>query len=86
MYSDKRFVFLKSGVRDEGKAKGAMHFLMDSFIRKYAGEKKVLDFGGSSVESVARFYKSFGALDYVYLQIEKKSIFKLIKWIKSLKF
>ena len=86
MYSDERFVFLKSGVTDDGKTKGAMHFLMDSFIQQHAGKKKGLDFGGSSVESVARFYKNFGALDYVYLQIEKKSIFKLIKWVKSLKF
>lgn len=86
MYSDERFVFLKSGVSDKGKATGAMHFLVDAFIQKYAGEKKILDFGGSSVESVARFYKSFGALDCVYLQIEKRGIFKLIKWIKSLKF
>jgi hypothetical protein len=86
MYSDERFVFLKSGVTDEGKAKGAMHFLMDSFIQAHSKEKKILDFGGSSVESVARFYRSFGAVDYVYLQIEKKSVFKLIKWIKSLKF
>lgn len=86
MYSDDRFVFLKSGVTDEGKTKGAMQFLMNAFIEKHAGQKKMLDFGGSSVETVARFYKSFGAVDYVYLQIEKKSIFKLIKWIKSLKF
>lgn len=85
MYSDGSFVFLKSGVTEEGRAKGAMHFLMDAFIQRYAGEKKTLDFGGSSVESVARFYKSFGAIDCVYLQIEKNSIFKLIKWVKSLK-
>lgn len=85
MYSDGRFVFLKSGVTNEGRGAGAMHFLMDAFIQRYAGQQKVLDFGGSSVESVARFYKNFGAIDYVYLQIEKKGIFKLIKWMKSLK-
>lgn len=86
MYSNSRFVFLKSGVTDQGRGKGAMHFLIDHFIHTHSGEENVLDFGGSSVESVARFYKSFGAIDYVYLQLEKKNILKLIKCMKSFKF
>jgi hypothetical protein len=85
MFCDGRFVFLKSGVTNLGKMKGAMHFLIASFIEAHAGNKKVLDFGGSSVESVARFYRSFGAIDCVYLQVEKNSIFKLIRRIKSFK-
>ncbi|HSH65976.1 MAG TPA: hypothetical protein VLB84_09305 [Bacteroidia bacterium] len=86
MYSDNRFVFLKSGVTEQGKMKGAMHFLIDNFIKEYSNMNKMLDFGGSSVESVARFYKSFGAKDYVYLQLENKKISKLVRWIKSFKF
>ncbi len=88
LYSDKRFVFLKSGVTEEGRTSGAMHFLMDHFIRMHSNKADILDFGGSSVESVARFYRSFGASDCVYLQLEKKRFFKLLKimkWIKSFK-
>ena len=85
MFSDNRFIFLKSGVTPEGKAKGAMHLLFDHFIREHAGRPYVLDFGGSSVESVARFYKNFGAKDCVYLQVKKSSLPPLLKWIKSLK-
>src|ERR1035437_1377627 len=58
MKSDNRFVFLKSGVTDYGKANGAMHFLFDSFIKQYSGEENILDFGGSSVDTVARFYRN----------------------------
>ncbi|HET8963735.1 MAG TPA: hypothetical protein VFM99_07555 [Chitinophagales bacterium] len=86
MHSDNRFVFLKSGVTEQGRMNGAMHFLVDNFINQYSNSNKTLDFGGSSVESVARFYKSFGAQDYVYLQLENKRISKLIRWIKSFKF
>jgi GNAT acetyltransferase-like protein len=85
MFSDNRFTFLKSGVTDEGKAKGAMHLLFDYFIRENAGKKYWLDFGGSSVESVAKFYKNFGAKDSVYLQVTQNNLPKLVKWVKSLK-
>lgn len=80
-----RYVFLKSGVTDQGKSHGFMHLLFDTFIQKHAGTDAMLDFGGSSVESVARFYKNFGAKDCVYLQVKKNRLPKLVNWIKSLK-
>ncbi len=85
MFSDSRFVFLKSGVTDEGKAKGAMHLLFDYFVRENSGKHYELDFGGSSVDSVARFYKNFGAKDCVYLQVKKNTLPKILNWVKSLK-
>jgi hypothetical protein len=63
-----RFTFLKSGVTPTGRTVGAMHALFDYFIRKHAGTPAVLDFGGSSVDSVARFDRGFGASEIVYLQ------------------
>lgn len=85
MFSNNRFTFLKSGVTDEGKSKGAMHLLFDYFIQNNAGKKYQLDFGGSSVENVARFYKNFGAKDCVYLRLKQDNLPKLVKWVKSLK-
>ena len=86
MLSNNTFVFLKSGVTDEGKTKGAMHFMFDAFIRENSGRPFFLDFGGSSVENVARFYKNFGAKDCVYLQLNKNRLPKLVQWVKSFKF
>lgn len=80
-----RYVFLKSGVTEYGKEHGFMHLLFDSFIKKHSGTGSVLDFGGSSVESVARFYKNFGAKDCVYLQVKRNHLPKLVNWLKSLK-
>ncbi|MGQ0828156.1 MAG: hypothetical protein ACT4ON_07165 [Bacteroidota bacterium] len=85
MKTNDRYIFLKSGVTENGKANGAMHFLFDTFIQQYAETLNMIDFGGSSVETVARFYKNFGAKDCVYLQIRKNSLPKLVKWVRSLK-
>lgn len=85
IFSNNRFTFLKSGVSVEGKAKGAMFLLFDYFIRENSGKKYLLDFGGSSVDSVARFYKNFGAKDCVYLQVKRNNLPTLVKWVKSLK-
>ncbi len=85
MFSNNRFTFLKSGVTDDGKAKGAMHLLFDYFIKENSGKRYQLDFGGSSVENVARFYKNFGAKDCVYLQVKQNNLPNLVKWVKSLK-
>ena len=85
MFSNNRFTFLKSGVTEEGKSKGAMHLLFDYFIRENSGKRYELDFGGSSVDSVARFYKNFGAKDCVYLQLKKSRLPAIVKWVKSLK-
>ncbi len=83
MKNNNRFDFLKSGVTDYGKANGAMHFLFDTFIKKNASSNNMLDFGGSSVETVARFYKNFGAKDCVYLQLQKNSLSRIVKWISN---
>ncbi len=85
MKCNNRFTFVKSGVNEFGKTNGAMQLLFDFFIEEHAGLDDVLDFGGSSVETVARFYKSFGAQDCVYLHVKKDRLSKLVHWAKSLK-
>jgi hypothetical protein len=77
LFHQGRFTFLKSGVSQIGKEAGAMFLLFDDFIRKNAGKEAILDFGGSSVESVARFYKNFGAKDCLYLRLQKSPFLKL---------
>lgn len=85
MKNHNRFTFLKSGVTDGGKSQGAMHLMFHFFIKKYAGTPFLLDFGGSSVESVARFYKNFGAKDCVYLQLKKNNLSRLAKLLSNKK-
>lgn len=46
---------------EEGKKSGASHFLFSRIIQKYAAHTLSLDFEGSSIPSIARFYEGFGA-------------------------
>lgn len=61
-----RVVFIFSGNSDEGKKSGAMHYLIDSMIKEYAGKPMIFDFEGSNDENLARFYQSFGAQNKPY--------------------
>ena len=58
--------FMKGTLNDHGKKKGALVYLIDAVLEKYADECRVLDFIGSNQESIASFYRKFGAKDYHY--------------------
>ncbi len=49
-----------------GREYSATHVLIDAIIRKYASSNKILDFEGSSIPSVAMFYKKFAPLNEPY--------------------
>jgi hypothetical protein len=67
--SKNRIIFLFSGLNSLGKELNAMPFLIDSIIKKYSSSSVILDFEGSSNESLARFYSSFGSEVFEYQQI-----------------
>ena len=76
-------VYLKGFSSPEGRANGSMHFLFDRVIRSLAGKEMQLDFGGSDVENVSRFYKGFGAADSLYLRFRQNRLPHLIRWLKK---
>ncbi len=61
---------------------GANTFMNDRAIQSFRKKFKVFDFGGSSMEGIAKYYHSFGAIDenYAYLSINQ-----LPKWIAFFK-
>ncbi|TVR89297.1 MAG: GNAT family N-acetyltransferase [Saprospirales bacterium] len=61
-----RLVYLIAATQPGGKALGAGHFLVDGVIKKYAGRRVVLDFEGSKVPGIARFFKMFGSVEQPY--------------------
>jgi hypothetical protein len=61
-----RYIFLFSGLNEEGKEKSAMPFLINEFIDENSQSQMIFDFEGSNNPSLARFYKSFGAQEYKY--------------------
>jgi hypothetical protein len=83
--SNGKSIFLFSGRSAEAKANGAMFFLIDRFIAQNAQRNLVLDFEGSNDPNLARFYKSFGSKECVYLQVRKNNLPALIRWLKKAK-
>lgn len=66
---NKRVYYVLGAPTPEGKKMNATHFLIDGFIREYAGKFDILDFEGSDIPSVAYFYKKWGSTDEGYLRI-----------------
>ncbi|HRI41230.1 MAG TPA: GNAT family N-acetyltransferase [Bacteroidia bacterium] len=80
--SKDRLIFLFSGTSAEARKSGAMSALIDRVIHAYAGTNMRLDFEGSVDPNLARFYRSFGSEEVVYLQIRRNRLpfpFRLFK-------
>lgn len=81
--ANNRMLFFFSGSTPESRETGAMVCLIDRLIQTHCAEGRVLDFEGSNNYNLARFYKSFGAHQRVYLQASHSRLFwplnKLLK-------
>jgi hypothetical protein len=54
-------IYLISCSSKEGKEQGSNFLLIDTFLKENSGNNLVLDFEGSSIPGLARFYEGFGA-------------------------
>lgn len=64
--SHHKLVFLFSANNHTARQSGAMHLLIDNVIQKYAGQPITLDFEGSQIPGLARFYAGFGSAETFY--------------------
>jgi hypothetical protein len=62
----KRLYLLQSGTLLKGRDVEANHFLLDQFIREFAGSGMILDFEGSDIPGIAHFYANFGSTQQPY--------------------
>jgi hypothetical protein len=69
-----KLIFLFSATSEAGKQHGAMPFLISRLIKQYAGTNTILDFEGSSIPNLARFYSSFGAKPVTYLSVSRNNL------------
>ena len=53
--------YVCAGPTEAGKSIGVMHGIIDFVLNRYQGGNMLFDFEGSSIASVASFYKKFGA-------------------------
>lgn len=66
-----RLVYVFPVSNSEGKRSSAMFLLLDTIIEHYSKRFDILDFEGSQVETIARFYRGFGAENRSYSVIKK---------------
>ncbi len=67
IHNQQRITYINGTSTDIGKELRAMYAIFDFFLKEHAENKKTLDFEGSSIPGVARFFKGFGAqLEYYY--------------------
>lgn len=71
--STNRLYYLVSASSEHGKRTRAMFAIVDHVIGKYADTGLILDFEGSNIKGVARFFAGFGAekKDYYNIRINR---------------
>ena len=74
IHSKSRVINLLPASNEKGKEKQAMSLLLDTAIQQYQNKPFLLDFEGSMIEGVARFYKSFGATEQNYFHLRRNTL------------
>jgi hypothetical protein len=68
--SHNKSIYLLSASSETGKEERAMFGIIDYYIKLNAEKNLILDFEGSDVPGIARFYSSFGAIETKYPNIK----------------
>lgn len=78
----KTVTILVSSTDLKNRKNGANTFLIDRAIFRYEQKCTSFNFGGSSIETIAAYFKSFGAQDSNYYFIKYNKLPRLIKLFK----
>jgi hypothetical protein len=82
-HSNHTWFYILAGSTAAGKMMGASHYLIDQFIQRHACTKTYLDFEGSDADSVAHFYRGFGAVNRPYPALVLNRLPRWIRWVKK---
>lgn len=77
-----RVIYFNAAASEEGKNLGAMYYLLNRFVEDNAGKNLTLDFEGSMLPGVARFYSGFGAKPETYFQLKYNRLPLPLRWLK----
>ncbi len=77
-----RLVFILGNASHVGREMGAMHYLFDHIILQFADHAMLLDFEGSEIPGIARFFKSFGSTKTYYYKLKLNRLPWYIRWMK----
>lgn len=71
---DTKIIYLFGASSEKGRSASAMALIFDNLIESYADQEMTLDFEGSNIPSIARFYKGFGAEEKNYYNLTFKRL------------
>lgn len=71
LISEHRITYLLPISSAEGKSASAMFLLIDELVKSNEKKDILLDFEGSRIEGIARFYKGFGAKNQPYYTLKR---------------
>lgn len=83
VYENGKIIYLLSCSTAQGKEMVITPFMMDAFIKEHSQQNLILDFEGSNIPDLARFFKRFGAKECIYLRVRKNNLPKVLKWLKK---
>ena len=78
-----RITYLMGVSNKEGREKRAMFLLFNHLIEIYSERNFMLDFEGSDINGVAKFFKGFGAINQPYYKLHINNLPWYIKWAKK---
>jgi hypothetical protein len=78
-----RVIYMNAVSSSRGKELRAMFLLVNRFLESSATNNLLLDFEGSMLPGVARFFEGFGATPEIYFQMKFNRLPAFIKWIKN---
>lgn len=81
--TNRKSIFLAASSNEKGTEERAMFRLIDTFIEKKAGNNLTLDFEGSDIQEVARFYKGFGGVPETYFSVHQNRLPALLRFLKK---
>src|SRR5690606_31758140 len=82
-FSHNRAYYVLVGNDNKGRMEGSSHLLIDGFIRTHSEKRLTLDFEGSDIPGLAKFYASFGAMEVKYFAIRLNRLPWYLRWMKS---
>lgn len=82
-YSHNKWYYLAPVNSDKGREQRALFGIINQLIKDHSGKTMTLDFEGSDIAGLARFYKGFGAKNYNYNFICRNKLPWLARKIKG---
>jgi len=69
-----RIIYLFSASANTGKSNSSMFKIINQVIKANCESNQLIDFEGSMIPGVARFFKGFGAIEEFYFKVSSKHI------------